>query len=1380
MLRNKSITNKFFLGFFLTSVIAVLTMMFIIYFSIKSSMVDSKIKQIEVLHHIKYKQIQDSINRLQDPFLKFIKSNSELYGFSTLLNQYKGLSDNFSKAEVLQCRQELLKHYTGKMTKEPVLDYMHISVQDGIPQNSNGIIAQCIKLKNRVDILSLQKMNFDSQEIIEYEKQYRKSQKALQVSLHLDAFESVLFISADDEIFFSSDRNSVLGHNVISSSWIKGLSTQISKFHTMTSAGQQEYFFIDMQPFVALNGYPVFFIAAPIFEHKKYKGSVVLVVPSLYLDGILSNNNSWEKSGYGKTGDAYLTSELGIFRSNKRQFIENRDEYLLLAKTLKRPAITYDMVERFNTLAYYSSVLKTTNVSSYAGKSDYEISKTLDNKEVLTYYTPINIGNLSWILFVRMDMSEVTSELDQIRTLMRNMIIPLFIILLCVAYLLAHLTTSPIRRMQKSCRLISQGNYSSSKLKGGYKEINELISSFESMVKTIVENERHTYHVKKELEESIFNQAVISQELKEERDFIGHILDSKGFFIFIIDENDKIIRTNSIMPKIYPDRKIIGEKYENFLPVEYRRRVAYIMSLLREGNENIPHFISSNMFNNKAVYVEWNFSTFTGRDLKDGHQALFITAIGVNITERYEAEQHSQENIAMFHKIFSNAYDAVLIADENNDVLLVNKSFEQLFEVDYVELVGKPVVPNIFSQEYKNVVLSDTQEGKTIEIEAIKHDKTRFPVDLSISKIIYKGKLSILYILRDSSNRKQKENELHTALTRAKDAERTKSEFLANMSHEIRTPLNGIIGFIDLLKDTQLNKAQKEYVKIISASSENLFSIMDDILDFSKIESGSMQLENIDFNAWNVFEDSASIYAARAMDKNILLFCFFSVEMPKYLVGDPLRIRQIITNLLSNAIKFTDEGGRVILRVSIISQNDDSCRVRISVKDTGIGISKDQQNIIMNAYAQADVSISRKYGGSGLGLAISQSLTSAMNSKLNLYSEYGEGSEFYFTLDLPVAHKEEQRSKKDCSDVKILLFDCNKDCSHKELYEEYFKNIKTKVKYSYDKNDLLDDTNNIIAINCDHNDYDFISSIINEYHNKTYILFTISPHSNKVMSLKGNNIFHVTPPFTITKLMDTLAAIKGENKIITTKNKKLKHHTFTGNVLLVDDNDVNLKLAEMLLTNMGLNVDSVENGQLALEKYMQNKYDIIFMDIYMPLMDGMEATREIIKYEKEHNMFHTPIVALTANEIKEDIESYHSVGMDDFIAKPIVKSKLESVLGRYLFEEEPSIKNEIINGVSSYLQTDNTEEIYNVINDYCNSAWHYIQNLTGAVRELNEGSSYYIIEKLITMSSNFSFHRTVDILEKIKSNLDSGINDDIYPLIDDLKDAVYKIKRSTR
>ena len=266
----------------------------------------------------------------------------------------------------------------------------------------------------------------------------------------------------------------------------------------------------------------------------------------------------------------------------------------------------------------------------------------------------------------------------------------------------------------------------------------------------------------------------------------------------------------------------------------------------------------------------------------------------------------------------------------------------------------------------------------------------------------------------------------------------------------------------------------------------------------------------------------------------------------------------------------------------------------------------------------------------------------------------------------------------------------------------------------------------------------------------------------------------------MSKLISVLSDILGYNKSYLTKNKKQKNSFFSGSIMLVDDNEVNSKLSEILLKNMGLKVEVAENGQVAVDKYKKNQYDLIFMDIYMPIKDGLTATKEIVAYEKELGLHHVPIVALTANVVEDDIEAYISIGMDDFVAKPVVKNKLEAVLNRYLNKEQTSLNEDLAKGVAEYIKSDDHELISAAVNEYCQISWHYAQTLFNSVSEFNEGSSLYIIDKMLILSEKYQFSSAVNVLEKIKQNIEDGMNEHIFALIDELKDVIYKIKHSIR
>lgn len=1379
MLHNSSVAIKFFLGFFFTSAIAIASIMVVIYLTVKNNVIDTKVEHLSIIHNIKAKQLQGAIQTLESPVLKFFKNNYEIYGLDKIFDAYDNLPNNINSSSIEKCKQELSKQYAGQYNSKPILEYLNISSNYAVPSSNSGIIAQCINLMDKVGVDSIDDIDENATNITSYKDITNNFSNAFSLILDTAGFENILFVSANDEVVYAPKESSILGHNVVLSYWIKGLSNQITKFHSMSDKGDS-YYFIDMQPYMPLYGYPAFFIIAPIFKNNKYYGSIVLVLSSLFIDSILSDNNKWEDEGLGTTGDAYITTNDGIFRSNKRSLIEKPHDTLLSLKKIENIHNIYKMIEHFGTVAYYSPIISNFPIDVYEGNSGYGFSKTVTGTDVIIYYSPLNIGNLKWTLFTSMELEEILSEITPIKTLMYNMIIPVIVILVTITATFSYFITRPIRQMQRSCIAIADGQSSSMEdVEITYKEINDIVNAFNDMSINLLNHEKQTEKVKNALENSLFTQTIISRELKEEKDFISRILDAKGLLIFVIDDNDKIIRINNAVQSFYPEKDLLGMNYEKILPNEYRHRIVTIVSLIRGGDKHIPHLITELKNNNKIIRIEWNFSVFTSDNDNNKSSIQYISAIGIDITERYKADKSSKENAAMFHRIFSNAYDAILIADENNNILLVNKSFESLFEVDYVDLVGKSVIGNVISNEYENIILLDNQDGKSLELEALHSNKSKFPVDVSISKIKYKGKLSILYMLRDSSSKKKKEQELQIALKRATDAERTKAQFIDNMSYEIQTILNGIMGFIDLLKETHLDSVQRKYFKIINASSDSLFGIINDILDFSKIENGKVQIETIEFNLYNVFEDSLDIYATKAMEKNILLICLFNIDMPRYFLGDSLRIKQIITNLVSNAVKYTDINGRVILRATLISQDEEICKIRISIKDNGIGITKENQEKILNTFSKIDIPTSHQYTGSGLGLVISKSLINSMNSSLKLYSEFGKGSEFYFTLELPFINKKETQLNNDFSNTSIMLLGYDENIPERELYEEYIKNVKAQVKYTTQIEDIDSQDVKIVGIIYINIELSLLKDMMNKHNDKHFIIFCMPSISNDIYDLSANNVHILIPPLNIHKLILILSDILGYNKHLTTKHKKTKNMHFSGNIMLVDDNEINSKLSEILLENMGLNVEIAENGQIAVDKYKKEKYDLIFMDIYMPVKDGLTATKEIVEYEEENNIEHTPIVALTANLTESDIEECTNMGMDDFVEKPIVKSKLESVLNRYLNNEYINI-DDIIKGIKEYLKTDDQELAISTLKEYCKMSWHYVQILFHAVSEYNDGSSLYIINKMLKLSEKYKISSIINAVKKIEQNIENGMNENILISINELKDIIYAIKYSIR
>ncbi len=500
-----------------------------------------------------------------------------------------------------------------------------------------------------------------------------------------------------------------------------------------------------------------------------------------------------------------------------------------------------------------------------------------------------------------------------------------------------------------------------------------------------------------------------------------------------------------------------------------------------------------------------------------------------------------------------------------------------------------------------------------------------------------------------------------------KEANQAKDLFLANMSHEIRTPLNGIVGFTQLLKSTNLTPDQAEFISVIESSSDNLLAIVNDILDLSKINADKIELESIPFNAIEKFEDAVESYGAKAAQKNIEFSVFVDPALPKTLIGDPTKISQVIVNLISNAIKFTSQNGEVDVIIEMQQESSVDATVYFAVKDTGIGITEEQKGKIFEAFAQADAGTSRKYGGTGLGLAISSKLVELMGGKLDIDSTPGEGSTFFFTLTLQKG-EDNEKNLEDFSDVdtgllltnrKQQMRTCDKNL---QKYVEYL-GAKFSPVYNDDLFELKEKPPKILFI-----DYMFIKDVstLKQYFSldTRIVLITTGESKEELESVRDRLQKIIYKPVNFSKTYRAFESYRSPKKIEEVKTETEKPFEEM-KILVAEDNPINQKLIRTTLEKFGIDVTLASNGQEAFDLRKQNDYDLIFMDIQMPVMNGLEATSEILHYEEVNHLNHIPIIALTANALTGDREKYMEAGMDNYISKPINIPELKNLISSY-------------------------------------------------------------------------------------------------------------------
>ncbi|MGD2121046.1 MAG: response regulator [Gemmatimonadota bacterium] len=783
----------------------------------------------------------------------------------------------------------------------------------------------------------------------------------------------------------------------------------------------------------------------------------------------------------------------------------------------------------------------------------------------------------------------------------------------------------------------------------------------------------------------------IRLELRRAQERYQGLVESARDLVWQVDNEGRWTFLNAAAEEIYgrSPEDLMGEVALDRADPDHLERDYAAFGKVLMGSELVDHETVHLSADGSARYL-----SFSATPLRDpGGEIRGAQGTARDVTDRVEAREALQEvarKNSLVRSLINGTEDMIFFKDGEGKYQGCNYKYAEFLGRSEEEIVGKTDEDLVGSERataYRKTDIEALTSWDPVKFDEWVVDREGrrrlWETVKTVFRHVESDHLGLLGVVRDVTERKEAEERMRELAERAERATRMKSAFLANMSHEIRTPMNGVLGMTEILLDTELTDEQLQYLKIIRSSGESLLGVLNDILDISKIEAGHLELEEVSFDLSEEVLGAVALFSHTAVEKGSELMVDLRPEVPRGVMGDPVRLRQVLSNLVGNAVKFTPEG-EILVSVTLAENGEGDPAIRFSVKDTGVGIPEEKQDAIFQEFTQADSSTTREYGGTGLGLTISRHLVSLMGGELRLESAEGQGSEFFFTLRLPVDHEYSPRAEPgdrvDLAGVRALIVDDLE--TNRRIFRDFLESAGAQVHGVAGAAEALD----LLRMTQGQDPFNFaildllmpgrdglqLAEDIRLDPELRDLPLMILTSSNRPGDRKAAARLHVNgflqKPVSRAELLRGVNAIlqkqgKEEKSMSAASGRPVKEEAASASrdliqglrVLVAEDNLVNQQVAKGLLDRWGCQVTVVANGIEAIDALEASSFDLVLMDVQMPEMDGLEATVQI---RRDRRFSSVPIVALTAHVLPQERQKCQDVGMDDYVPKPFKPGEL--------------------------------------------------------------------------------------------------------------------------